>query len=277
MESRNRLIRKKLSAYLKGKTVVLVGPASSILGQGYGSEIDKYDVVVRLNKGFPVPKKLTKDVGTRTDIIYNCMNPSDECGGEISIPKLKKQGVKFLVGAYPCLERVKGTRLRTKKDNLEFFSRSRQQNYPNFCHTDEKYFLEMWKIMKLPNTGTICILDLLRFKIKSLHITGITFFKGGYIRSYRNYDEQGILNHMARFNLHQPEKQLKYMTQTLSSDPRVTLDATLSEIIQEQLTILPSSSDQPTKDEPTTQPNEPITPDEPTPEPLANQAPANQP
>ena len=37
-------------------------------GSGKGKEIDEYDIVVRINKGFPIEKGLESDLGSRTDI-----------------------------------------------------------------------------------------------------------------------------------------------------------------------------------------------------------------
>lgn len=230
MEPHNKLVRNKLSSYLKGKRVVLVGPAPSVIDSAQAALIDSYDVVVRLNKALPIPKDLQKDIGTRCDILYNCMNPSDDCGGVININTLNKYGVKFLVGAYPPVDSVGTTKLRIKTDSLSFYNKNRN-NWRSFCYTDKTHFLSLWKLMRLPNTGTMAILDLLRFDIKELYITGITFFKGGYIRSYRDYDEKGIMNHLKKFNLHNPNKQLDYACGRLLKEPRVTMDNTLTSIL----------------------------------------------
>lgn len=230
MEPHNKLVRNKLSSYLKGKRVVLVGPAPSVIDSAQAALIDSYDVVVRLNKALPIPKDLQKDIGTRCDILYNCMNPSDDCGGVININTLNKYGVKFLVGAYPPVDSVGTTKLRIKTDSLSFYNKNRN-NWRSFCYTDKTHFLSLWKLMRLPNTGTMAILDLLRFDIKELYITGITFFKGGYIRSYRDYDEKGIMNHLKKFNLHNPNKQLDYACERLLKEPRVTMDNTLTSIL----------------------------------------------
>ena len=230
MEPHNKLVRNKLSSYLKGKRVVLVGPAPSVIDSAQAALIDSYDVVVRLNKALPIPKDLQKDIGTRCDILYNCMNPSDDCGGTININTLNKYGVKFLVGAYPPVDSVGTTKLRIKTDNLSFYNKNRN-NWRSFCYTDKTHFLSLWKLMRLPNTGTMAILDLLRFDIKELYITGITFFKVGYIRSYRDYDEKGIMNHLKKFNLHNPNKQLDYACGRLLKEPRVTMDNTLTSIL----------------------------------------------
>ena len=54
-----------LKTFLKGRSVAVVGNASSILDQGFGEEIDSHDVVIRFNKGFP-----SKDVGFKTHILF---------------------------------------------------------------------------------------------------------------------------------------------------------------------------------------------------------------
>jgi len=233
MDQHNRKTRKKLSNYLDGKRVVIVGPAACIVDSEQAELINSYDVVVRLNKALPIPSELKKDVGTRTDILYNCMNPGEDCGGVISIKTLRQNKVKYLIGAYPPIDKIGSTKLRIKKDILEFWAKNRNA-FPNFCYTDKGYFLKIWKHMRLPNTGTIAILDLLRFNIKELYITGITFFKGGYIRTYRDYDEKGILKHMKKFELHKPSKQLDYACKQLMADKRVVMDETLEKIIHKR-------------------------------------------
>lgn len=234
MENYNRKVRDRLSKFLHNKRVVIVGPAASIVDTKQKALIDGYDVVVRLNKALPVPNKLKPDIGSRTDILYNCMNPSDECGGAISVSVLKKQNVKFLVGAYPPIEKIGNLRMRLKRDIKEFFTKNRLR-YQSFCYTDKGNFMKMWKQLKLPNTGVMAIIDLLRFDLKELYITGITFFKGGYYSQYRNYNEEGILTHMKKFGLHKPDKQLKYMSQILANDKRVKMDQTLQEIVDQTI------------------------------------------
>ena len=65
-------------SYLDNKTVALVGPAESIYGTNKGHVIDKFDIVVRLNKSVPLPENLQADIGTKTDILYNSLNFLDD-------------------------------------------------------------------------------------------------------------------------------------------------------------------------------------------------------
>lgn len=228
--------RNKYSQYLKGKRVVVVGPAPSILGSKQHDIINSYDIVVRLNKALPLPNNLKEDIGSRTDVLYNCMNPSSECGGDIDIDLLKKCGVKYLVSPYG---QVSGPKYRFNRDILSFSEKNLEKGKGKtfsipFCHIDTAYFKKLLKIMQLPNTGICTILDILKHPIKELYITGFTFFKGGYIKEYRRYNEKQVLEKMAKYNLHNQEKQLKYMRQILLNDKRIKLDQTLIDILKDK-------------------------------------------
>ena len=60
----------KYKNYLKGKKVVLVGPAWHTKHTNQEELIESYDVVVRMNNGFIISEKKQKDIGRRTDILY---------------------------------------------------------------------------------------------------------------------------------------------------------------------------------------------------------------
>lgn len=55
-----------LQGYLKGKTVAIIGNSQSVLKAEH-PEIDGFDIVIRMNKGFPQGKE--KHIGSRTDIL----------------------------------------------------------------------------------------------------------------------------------------------------------------------------------------------------------------
>ena len=82
-----------------------------------------------------------------------------------------------------------------------------------------------------PNTGVLAILDLLSAEIKQLYITGITFFKGGYIKEYRNYSEASVLKRMSEHGNHQQEPQIDFMKKILLDDNRVVIDKSLKEVL----------------------------------------------
>lgn len=72
--TRNKRLMSKMSDFaqlryikplLEGKTVAIVGNASSLLQKNQGAEIDSHDIVIRFNKGFP-----SDAVGHRTHLVF---------------------------------------------------------------------------------------------------------------------------------------------------------------------------------------------------------------
>lgn len=225
--------RKKYEDFLQNKRVCLVGPSPTIKNIKYNlfreiseqvNEIESYDLIVRLNKSLPMPPSLEKFVGNKTDIIYNCMSPDPESGGFIDVDYLKDK-ISWLVSSLP------------KKNPFSYdISRFEKRNNKilNFTTPKLEYFNKIEEEMKTrPNTGVMAILDLLSCDIKELYITGITFFRGGYAREYRNYNEAQVLARMAAHGNHKQEPQIDYMKKVLKSDQRVKMDKYLKEIIYE--------------------------------------------
>ena len=161
------------------------------------------------------------------------MIPSPECGGTIDVKLLAENGVKFLVSPYAPYKAMRFGR------DIGNFLKKNEESPVSFCHIDELYFAKLMEAMKLPNTGINAILDLLKHDIAELYITGFTFFKGGYMKEYRKYNEQQVMEKMARCNLHDQDKQLVYMRRVLKVDKRVKMDSALAAIINEAKTHRP--------------------------------------
>lgn len=225
--------RDKYEQFLKGKRVCLVGPSPTVKNIQYDlfrenieqvKQIESYDLIVRLNKSLPMPPSLKEFVGERTEVIYNCMSPDPESGGFIDINYLKNK-ISWLVSSLP-----------NKKPfsfDIENFEKRNNQTI-NFTAPKLEFFNKIEQEMNTrPNTGVMAILDILSCEIKELYITGITFFKGGYAREYRNYDEAQVLARMASHGNHRQEPQIEYMKKILSSDDRVAMDKYLEEIVYE--------------------------------------------
>ena len=92
-------------SFLSGKRVALVGPASTLLGEGRGAFIDGHDVVVRLNHAWPLPEDLKKDVGSRIDVIYHNLNPNCQRIRRRDIKSMHRDGVQWIVSTHPWRER----------------------------------------------------------------------------------------------------------------------------------------------------------------------------
>ena len=92
--------RNKLFNLINNKKVVLVGPAPYLNKKNHGSYIDKYDIVIRCNKGHGLIRD-PNSYGSRTDILYHCVSQSQDDGGIIT--EELYNNVELIVLAYPSL------------------------------------------------------------------------------------------------------------------------------------------------------------------------------
>ena len=219
------LYQKLFYDYVNGKTVALVGPAESILGTKRGEIIDRFDLVVRLNKSIPLPKDLSKDIGTRTDILYNSLNISDFPGENKLSPTLhKKYGIKFVCSSYP----FQGV---FKEDVMRYVRKYRFE-LPFKVMDDDKFRKFEMSLGTRPYTGTCAIMDLLSYPIKYLYVTGLDFYYSKYYSQYREISK-GQLKHTRNSTIHNAKPQLNYLRHIALLDERVILDPFLTKIVFE--------------------------------------------
>jgi len=216
--------REQYKTYLKGKTVCLVGPASSIKDLSQKDLIDSYDVVVRINKALPVHKNLHDSSGTKTNVLYNCLDPDPESGGHLHIGYLQEE-IDWLICPYPSIQPF--------SSNIQNFINCNMDRL-KFCTFEKEYYTKLASEMGTrPNSGVLAILDLLSCDIKELYITGITFFKGGYAKEYRYHNEESVMERMRAHGNHVQAPQISFMKTVLKNDDRVKMDMFLKEALSE--------------------------------------------
>ncbi|MEN9359820.1 MAG: hypothetical protein RL095_1355 [Verrucomicrobiota bacterium] len=224
---------QQLSRFLVGKSVVVIGPAPHLLDQAGGKDLDAFDVVVRLNKSFPIQERWQEFLGRRTNLYYHCMNQKEEHGGRIDFAALGDAGVPFLRTPYPA-------QIDAFAEDAETLLAQAQASHCtatlSFMEADF-YFLFAGLLGTRPNTGIVAIADILRFPVKSLHVTGFTFFQTGYIKGYRQAGQHAAgmnfvslgdkadawTSHDWKNHNHECQKQLVRML--LQNDSRLSLDA----------------------------------------------------
>ena len=220
---------------LKGKRVVIVGPAPSLEGSGKGKDIDDYDIVVRINKGFPVEQGMESDIGSRTDIHYHCLCTTAECGGPVFYKEMKDSNV-FVSAPYPkavgpFYNDVQRFELDNKKWELPFHV------------IDTDYYRSIAEsVGTRPNSGTLTIIDLLAYDVKELHITGFTWFRGGWRKSYKDMkqifgEEKGAELEKKWLSeefdgTHRQKPQEDLVREIYLNDSRVTIDDTMKKILE---------------------------------------------
>ena len=174
----NFVDKKFVLNYFKNKRVVVFGSAPSCL-QNDGKEIDKYDLIVRVNnykiKGFEA------HTGSRTDVHYSFYGSSIKKTKE----DLISDGVKLCMTKCPNAV-CHMTEWHIKKNNHPYgcdfrYINKKRENWW-FCDTyvpTKEDYIRGFDLMgqHVPTCGFACILDLIDCKPKELYITGFTFMK----------------------------------------------------------------------------------------------------
>jgi hypothetical protein len=222
--------------FLKDKKVCIVGPAPHLIDSNKSEFIESYDIIVRLNRSFPVSKKREKDIGKRTDIFYNCLNPEPDSGGSLNLD-LIKNNVKYLSMPYPDI-------FPFNIDIARFNYFNNNYNIPFHIMDLETYKIVSSEMGTRPNTGVLAIIDILSYPVKELYVTGISFFRGGYDIEYRDkvdgikvkdqkHSEQLALDRMRRSGNHTQEGQIQYIKKIFKSDDRFKGDEIFEKIMNE--------------------------------------------
>jgi len=215
---------KEYKEFLNNKTVSLVGPAASIEGLRNGTKIDESDIVIRLNYA---KIKDTKDSGTRTDVIYY----------DGSYHDYSKYDLKYLICSYP---------------ETEWFFRERCSQVTQYYHQKYRHRLISSKIYGQikteldpenkvrPNTGLIAMVDLLGSDLKSLFVTGIDFYRTGYLTTHPSYGDKKLSDIKKEFkkgdngDYHDADKQFEFFLKNIVNDERLLLDDFLTKITTEE-------------------------------------------
>ena len=158
-----------LERYIRGKDVILIGPAGYLEGQGRGREFDKYDIVARIKWS----EADGKDYGSRTDISYWYMVREKHLEF-FKVGPLLSSGVKWVIPI-----RYKGSHV----DRLRRLVGGRL----NVATPPKDHYLRKIRARAFtpPTTGIEAIAHLLDQPLKSLTVVGMDFYVSGYSDQYR--------------------------------------------------------------------------------------------
>lgn len=213
--------------YLNNKNVVLVGPASSIINTNSGDIINSFDIIVRLNKSLPLSTKMMKDIGNRTDILYNSLNRYDHPGENILNEQFFiNNKLKFLCSSYPNITPF-------SHDIKDYLNNSRAK-LPFRIVSEKLYHNIKNSIKTRPNTGIMTILDLLQSPIKTLYITGLNFYKTDYYKTYtkqQRANRGALVPYNSSNMIHNQSPQINLLRHLALNDKRIILDRTLYRIV----------------------------------------------
>ena len=103
---------------------------------------------------------------------------------------------------------------------------------------DTDYYLNIAESLGTrPNSGTMTIMDLLCYDLKELHITGFTWFRDGWRKSYKKLSEEKLkkINDDVKTEFngnHKQKPQEDLVREIYLNDDRVTIDEIMKQILE---------------------------------------------
>lgn len=216
-------MKSSFKAYLTGKSVALVGPASTLHGSEMGKMIDGHDVVVRINHAWPLPEELKGDIGSRTDVIYHNLNPSNQRIRRRDVVGMYRDGVRWMISSHP------GRKPERRRRQLRF--RKVNRGLLGFRAIPSSIKRHLRPRVGGSNSGLVAIVDLLRFPIKRLYVTGFSFYTTGYLK-YPNYKKH---LHAKALRHHDQSRHKTYMARLVAREKRLEVDLFIARILDRHI------------------------------------------
>ena len=224
---------------ISGKRVAIVGPAKYMMSSNLGEEIDKNDIVVRINRSIETTKIYPKDVGTKCDVLYTCLIETAQNAGKLAPPELKDHyGVQYVVA--PPESQYNGISHQTK---LHYMAKKETvdeiKSLLPFRIVSHIFHTELAKNVQCrPNTGYMAIYDLLRFKPELLSIYGFSFYLDGFIpgcksgiEKEKNVTEDEFANMAFSSKRHIQKNMWSFAKKTLLNEEKIYLDPVFEKIL----------------------------------------------
>ena len=202
---------------LKDKKIILVGPCKSFVGKKLGQYIDSFDIVVRVKKGYPVPKHLQQDYGTKTNFLYTTLrmdNNSNNLKKE-DIDRINENKIQICYPQPLIKQYLKMYKLFTKKyPNQSIILFKNNPDYYNFLkETDCE-----------PTIMTFTIMHLQKFNFKTLECIGFSFRKYGYYSEYKTLEQdQESFKRTYNSGYHNIEKEKQFLELLCNNDQRLVI------------------------------------------------------
>tara|TARA_R110001592_G_scaffold358474_1_gene663479 strand:+ start:2111 stop:2776 length:666 start_codon:yes stop_codon:yes gene_type:complete len=219
----------KFEEYIKNKKVLIIGPASYLRDDPIIDAIDSFDTIIRVNSSIDLTLKIPDIVGSRTDIVFTtadidvCTNTNHR-----KINMWVDKGVKHVRICPPAIRHY-------YSQNIKSFERENNKQL-EFSVTDRKNYLEFVKKCEdtIPNTGLAAILDCLKYSPKIIHVSGITFFKGGYMKEYgvTTTTEKEVRKFFEKQGNHDIDKQIEYFKKIFADNKHLSCDDYIMEALE---------------------------------------------
>jgi hypothetical protein len=225
----------RLSELINGKTIAYVCPAPNLVGLNMGEFIDSHDIIIRAGNLSYLPEHLHCDYGKRTDVLIHSFN-------HIEIGEAKRNIEFFKSLKYVMCAMVSTTFLKEHNEWIEYLDK---RICPAEKIDDRCLFKAFREIGTIANVGLSGLVHILKYNIRSVYVTGMTFYNMGTFGKVYNSDyydmvtrrqklydpnEDGLTTgEQARFDIHHQPSQIKYFKEKILTDKRVIPDQFLFE------------------------------------------------
>jgi hypothetical protein len=202
--------------YFKDKKVILIGGAANV----DVDDISEFDLIVRVNFGFPVPESLVEKTTEKCDVLYLYYG----------VPRTKKW------------EEVDLIKLRIRQSRRDKWY-TVQTKYKNIWN--KLYIFDHFELKDINddigcnvNTGLLAMIDILKDNPELLYITGISFYQTPYRYDYAQKSDQkaNIYRNKGTIYDHDQDLQIKYFMDNIYHLPNVKVDSTLKKIAEKNET-----------------------------------------
>lgn len=216
------------SKFIRDKKVLIVCPANYLEKHPVEKRLLEYDTIIRINSCAKISTKSPSLMGTKTDIVYTTYGvDAPDNTNHRGIDKWVELGVKH-VRLFP--PPVTGH----YKRNIETFKRDNNFRIEHSI-TRSEMFSQMVNACggTIPNTGFAAVMDTLAFSPTILHVTGLTFFKGGYVSAYgcKTNDEKSIRKKFTAAGNHDIDKQLDVFRKLYKNNDNLHCDRYIVEVL----------------------------------------------
>jgi hypothetical protein len=201
----NISILGKIDKLIENKRVLIVGPALSLYDDTRDLDLNKYDLVIKINNHWIKRKRGEEDhpLSKRTDMVFHCMNPSEISEGLFK--RMKEENI-FLISRSDIVSG--GTKSDNQKKN-SFDKKNENVKFDNYDCVTGNYFKQVIKeIGSNPTSGMLCIKFISDMNPELVTVTGFDFYKSLYfhdnnkkIRDARNRSD----------SMHSPSNELNYL------------------------------------------------------------------
>lgn len=218
----------ELITFLKNKTVAVIGNSEQVTEYDYGSEIEEFDVVIRMNR-FNVSEEYVKSTGIKTDILVT--NFWKKVTPNVKI--MEEFDIKYIFSSLPDRPGKYFPKEKEFERNLEQATKKGwDKHFPKMHRIDTEY-LDMIGdlcIKKRPSSGILVLCWLLdKVDFKLLFSTGLSFGENKWHYNQQDYGNVGPMK--KHHNPHGERYALKSFME-LNPNKKVMFDPLMTEVLE---------------------------------------------